>query len=124
MKERRWKETMLIIKSGKKSSNRKTIENWMKEKLPMEEIKVIKQRENKDTAKVIFQRKKERFMYEKGTTTRQGYDMYSDEWLTIDERKEKYLIRKKVSELKRNCKTKVIEMKIRIQNVKIVVRKD
>lgn len=47
---------MLIIKRVKKVSCRKEIDGWIKKKLQLEDIKIIKVRENKEAGKVFFQK--------------------------------------------------------------------
>lgn len=47
---------------------------------------------------------------------------FLDEWMSIEERKERYVLREKVEELKREYKEKGIKMKISIERNKVRIR--
>lgn len=54
-----WKDTMIIIKRGRKVSRRKDLGRWVRERLRKDNVKIIKGRENEKSAKVLFRTKKE-----------------------------------------------------------------
>lgn len=85
---------MLIVKRGRSTWKKKDLENRIIEYLRTDEIKIIR-RENKETAKVLFKskREKEAVWERKKKALKRKYNMLVDELLTIEERKERCIVR-------------------------------
>lgn len=98
-KEMNWKETVLIISRGKKASQREDLEDWIKGKLRTRLIKIEKDVENKEAAKVFFRGKIDRNeIWERKEELKEKYDLLIDEWMSFEERKRRF---ERMKELKK-----------------------
>lgn len=79
----------LIIKRRINGVKKKGLSELDKREIKDNKINIMSGRENKEAAKVFFKNKKERgAIWRRKEKMNEKYDLFVDEWLTIEDRKE------------------------------------